>query len=535
MDAQALPRTQAPEDCYPALVARDARFDGLWFVGVTSTGIYCRPVCRVRTPKRENCLFFASAAQAEAANFRPCLKCRPELAPREDGPARWSVMDASRTLARQAAEWLDACDDPEASVEQLADRLGITSRHLRRIFAAEHGVTPLQYLQTRRLLLAKQLLTDTALPVAQVALAAGFGSVRRFNAAFAQHYRLQPGQLRREMPAAVSACGEPALRLAYRPPYAVEAMLQFLADRAIPGVEAVDLAARRIERSLRLQHRGEILQGRLTLSFDREQPLVLLSPCSALWNASAALIPLVRRWLDLDARPDAIDRRLGQLAEQEPGLRLPGCCDRFELAVRAVLGQQVTVAAARTLAGRLVARFGAPLPEDQCSPQVTRLFPRPDVLAGAEVSAIAELGIIRQRAEALIAIARAWPELAFARGEGPPQQALDGLVALPGIGPWTAHYMLMRGWSWPDIFPPGDIVLRRRLSPDAQQPLPSARISEQAAERFQPYRSYAVLRLWRQAALDGPARRRPAAAVPANPSADAPSPRARRHALPQER
>jgi AraC family transcriptional regulator of adaptative response / DNA-3-methyladenine glycosylase II len=190
------PGTLDADDCYPALLARDARFDGRWFVGVTSTGVYCRPICRVRTPKQENCRFFGSAAQAEARAFRPCLKCRPELAPRVNEVA-WSAMDASRTLARQAAAWLDACDDAEASVEQLADVIGVSSRHLRRIFMSEHGVTPLQYLQTRRLLLAKHLLTDSVMPVSEVAYAAGFASLRRFNAAFAAHYRLQPTALRK--------------------------------------------------------------------------------------------------------------------------------------------------------------------------------------------------------------------------------------------------------------------------------------------------------------------------------------------------
>ncbi|MBA4341816.1 MAG: adenosine deaminase [Methylibium sp.] len=487
-----------PDHCYPALVARDARFDGLWFVGVSSTGIYCRPICRVRTPKRENCSFYASAAQAEAAAYRPCLKCRPELAPRA-GQIAWSVMDASRTLARQAAQWLDACDDPEASVEQLADHLGITSRHLRRIFSAEQGVTPLQYLQTRRLLLAKQLLSDTTLPVAAVAHAAGFASLRRFNAAFVEHYRLQPTALRRAAPAMVAAGAETALRLAYRPPYAVTALLQFLADRAIPGIETVDRQALRIERSLRLQHRGQVLSGRIVVQFDANAPLLRLTPCTALWPASASLMPLLRRWLDLDAEPGLIDARLGALATNEPGLRLPGCVDRFELAVRAVLGQQVTVAAARTLAARLVQRFGEPLADGQATPEVHRLFPAPETLAAAALERIAELGIIRQRAQALIALATAWPSLRYAQGQGELAAARAELLALPGIGPWTADYMLMRGWSWPDAFPPGDIVLRRALSADPTRPLSPA-ATQAASAAYQPYRSYAVLRLWRAAA-----------------------------------
>jgi len=497
-----------PAQCYPALLARDARFDGHWFVGVTSTGIYCRPVCRVRTPKRENCRFYASAAQAEAAHFRPCMKCRPELAPRhaQSTALAWSVMDASRTLARQAARWLDDCGDEQASMEELAKHLGITSRHLRRIFVAEHGVAPLQYLQTRRLLLAKHLLSDTRLPITDVAHAAGFASLRRFNAAFIEHYRLQPGALRKQSSTgqaqADMASGSPTLgllRLAYRPPYAVEALLDFLAPRAVAGVERVDLQAARIERTLSLMHRGQRHSGWLSLGFDRSRHQACVSLSPTLWPAVASLLPLLRRWLDLDAEPARIDAALGALAAgDEPGLRLPGCLDRFELAVRAVLGQQITVAAARTLASRLVQRLGETLPGAPAG--VNLLFPTPERLARAEPGEIAELGIIRRRADSLIALAQAWPRLAYAQQRGTVSDALAELQGLPGIGPWTAHYMLMRGWSWPDAFPPGDVVLRKALSPDATQLLtPTA--CAQAAQAFQPYRSYAVLRLWRTAAL----------------------------------
>lgn len=490
------------EQCYPALLARDARFDGRWFVGVTSTGVYCRPICRVRTPKAENCRFFGTAAMAEAARFRPCLKCRPELAPRA-GRLAWSVMDASRTLALQAAAWLDQAEESAASMEQLASHLGITSRHLRRIFLAEHGVTPLQYLQTRRLLLAKQLLSETSMPIAEVAHHAGFGSLRRFNAAFAEQYRLQPSTLRRGQRLNLSACGEPRLALNYRPPFAVDALLQFLAARAIPGIEEVDFTERRISRSLRVRHQGQWLAGRVELQFDAQLPRVWLLPCSAVWPAVASLMPSLRRWLDLDAEPAAIDACLGELADAslggEAGMRLPGCVDRYELAVRAVLGQQVTVAAARTLASRFVERFGEPLPEGQATATVHRLFPSPARIAVVAVNEIAELGIIRRRAEALIALARAWPSSRFAAGLGTPAEALAELQALPGLGPWTAQYMLMRGWSWPDMFPEADVVLHKQLSPP-EAPLKPREV-QQAAEAFAPYRSYAVLQLWRRAAL----------------------------------
>ncbi|KQW43545.1 MULTISPECIES: DNA-3-methyladenine glycosylase 2 family protein [unclassified Roseateles] len=477
-----------PDAAYAALQAHDARFDGRLYVGVTSTGIYCRPVCRVRLPRRENCRFFSTAAQAEAERFRPCMKCRPELAPRA---LPWTTMDASRTLAAQAAAWLDACDDADASVEQLARHLGITSRHLRRIFQAEHGVSPLQYLQTRRLLLAKALLTDSALPVQDVAYAAGFASLRRFNAAFIEHYRLQPTALRRAGREGSGAAPTSRLRLGYREPYDVAGVLAFLAPRAIAGVEQVEAGA--VTRTLALTHAGQRHAGWLRVSFGKPGEVgVELSP--TLWPAAGSLLPLLRRWLDLDADPAAIAAALGEGAV--PGQRLPGCLDRFELTVRAVLGQQVTVAAARTLAGRFVERFGEALAErDQAPPGCSRFFPTPERIVAATRDEIAALGIIGRRADSLIALAGAWPTLAFARREGSAEAAAEALTAIPGIGPWTAGYMLMRGWSWPDAFPPGDVVLRKALSGDGALLSPKAYLA--AAERYRPFRSYAVLHLWR--------------------------------------
>jgi len=480
-----------PHDAaYAALQAHDARFDGRLYVGVTSTGIYCRPVCRVRLPRRENCRFFSTAAQAEAERFRPCMKCRPELAPRA---MPWTTMDASRTLAQQAAAWLDSCDDAEASVEDLARHLGITSRHLRRIFQAEHGVSPLQYLQTRRLLLAKALLTDSTLPVQEVAYAAGFGSLRRFNAAFVEHYRLQPTAFRRVGKEGGGTTPMSRLRLSYREPYDVAGVLAFLAPRAIAGVEKVEDGA--VTRSLALTHAGQRHAGWLRVCFERAgEVAVELSP--TMWPAVGSLLPLLRRWLDLDAEPEAIAAALGE--GSVPGQRLPGCVDRFELTVRAVLGQQVTVAAARTLAGRFVERFGEPLAESDSAPQgCQRLFPTPERMAAATRDDIASLGIIGRRADSLIALAQAWPTLAFARREGTPEAAAEALTQIPGIGPWTAGYMLMRGWSWPDAFPPGDVVLRKALSAGGPPVSPKAYL--EAAERYRPYRSYAVLHLWRHA------------------------------------
>ena len=475
---------------YQALTARDARFDGLWFVGVTSTRIYCRPICRVRTPKRENCRFFDTPAQAEAAAFRPCLKCRPEIAPGRD--VRWTVMDASRTLAVQAAGELDqhAASGDTPSLAALAQRLGVSDRHLRRIFATEHGVTPLQYLQTRRLLLAKQLLTDTHLPMSQVALTSGFKSLRRFNAAFSDNYRMSPSRLRGD-----AAQDEPhgdgavMVTLSYRAPYDVDALLRFIALRAIPSVEAVE--GRTVRRSLRAATVADSA-GWLEARFLPQAARVQLRFAPHWAGASGRIVGAVRQWLDLDAAPHTIDAALADLPGA-PGLRLPGSLDAFELAVRAILGQQVTVAAARTLARRVVERFGEAVATPWAG--IDKSFPAPATLAGAPTERIAELGIIRTRANAIIALAQAWPTLAaLLRGHGSPESLIAQLCALPGIGPWTAHYIAMRALGWPDAFPPHDVALlkamKQRFDTDSQRDV------EHRASAWRPWRAYAVLRLW---------------------------------------
>lgn len=483
---------------YQVFKARDARFDGRLFVGVTSTGIYCRPVCRVRTPRKENCRFFSSPAQAEAEAFRPCMKCRPEMAP---GPGlAWTVMDASRTLARQAAQWLDShlCSDDESdtpSMAALADHLGVSDRHLRRIFAAEHGVTPLQYLQTRRLLLAKQLLTDTHLPVAQVALASGFRSLRRFNAAFADNYRMSPTRLRQDADEQQAPQADQALSvsLGHRAPYDTAAMLRFLSLRAIPNVEHVEgLCVRRSLRAGALAPVAGWLQAEFVPETEARAPQVRLQFAPSLAPHSARVVAGVRRWLDLDASPDTIDTALVDLPGA-PGLRLPGCVDSFEMVVRAVLGQQVTVAAARTLARRFADRFGEPLATPW--PEITHTFPSPETIAAAQVEQIAELGIIRARAGAILALAQAWPEASrHLRETREPQALIEMLRQLPGIGPWTAHYIAMRALSWPDAFPPNDVAVLNAMKPLFGTTTP--REAEALAERWRPWRAYAVLRLW---------------------------------------
>ena len=475
--------------CYRAVAAHDARFDGAFFIGVTSTGIYCRPVCRVKTPRRENCRFFAHASQAEGAGFRPCLRCRPELAPQT---LAWSAQDASALLAQHAARLLDSPDawgDEVPSVAGLAARLGVSDRHLRRVFEAELGVSPMDWLQTRRLLAAKQLLADTRLPVAQVALAAGFASLRRFNAAFAAQYRMSPTALRRDGSEAKPGDGI-AVTLGYRPPYDAREMLQFLQQRGLVGVEQIDVAAHTVARTLRLD---DDTRGWIACRFEPEQHRVQVRVAESLAPQLPRVIARVRAWLDLDADPAAIHAVLGADFPALAGLRVPGTLDGFELAVRAVLGQQVTVAAARTLTTRLVERFGTPLatPIDG----LTRLFPSPAALAAASGDELGQLGLVRQRQAAIHALAQAVSSGQIRLHAGADVAAtMDALKALPGIGAWTADYIALRALRWPDAFPAGDVALQKALSPDGQRL--TARAAEGRAERWRPWRAYAVIRAW---------------------------------------
>jgi AraC family transcriptional regulator of adaptative response / DNA-3-methyladenine glycosylase II len=478
--------------CYLAMKAHDARFDGSFFTGVTSTGVYCRPVCRVKLPRRENCRFFRHAAQAEAAGFRPCLRCRPELAPRA---ASWSTEDASRILALQAARLIDepdAWDEDGPGAARIAARLGVSDRHLRRIFETQFGVSPLQYLQTRRLLAAKQLIADTRLPMTQVALASGFASVRRFNAAFVTHYGLNPSALRRAGPVGDGREGEAVnVRLGFRPPYDAAAMLGFFARRALGGVESITDTggAPQLARTLRVVQGEHVHAGWLQLRFDADREQLLLRVGDSLAAVLPIVISRVRAMLDLDAEPMAINGALHAAFPHGDGLRVPGTVDGFELAVRAVLGQQITVAGARTMGRRLVQAFGAPVATPVAG--LDRLFPTPAAIAAASGDALGQLGIVRQRQAALSALAREVQagRLALHAGADVPA-TLAALQALPGIGDWTAQYIAMRALRWPDAFPAGDVALQKALR------VSSARAATEASQAWRPWRSYAVLRAW---------------------------------------
>lgn len=468
----------APDDCYRALAARDPRFDGFFFTGVTSTGVFCRPICPARTPRRERCRFFTLAAEASRAGFRPCLRCRPELAP------GLAPVDAAPRLVQRALARVEAGALNEGSVEGLARGLGVSGRHLRRAMERELGLPPVELAQTRRLLLAKQLLTETALPMVDVAFAAGFRSVRRFNALFRARCRLEPTALRRSAGEAPGAALR--LRLAYRPPLAWEPLLGFLAARAVPGVEAVEEG--RYLRTVALQGRrgwvraGPPARGALPVELAPEL-LPVLQP----------LLARLRALFDLDAHPQAVADALGhdealrvRLAKV-PGLRVPGALDGFELAVRALLGQQVSVRAATTLAGRLAGALGEPVVTP--FPALARAFPSARTLARARPEALSALGILPARARALVGLAHEVEAGLLLEPSVDVAASLARLEALPGVGPWTSHYVAMRALRWPDAFPHGDLALRKALGLDAR-----ALLARSAAWR--PWRAYAALALW---------------------------------------
>jgi AraC family transcriptional regulator of adaptative response / DNA-3-methyladenine glycosylase II len=484
--------------CYRALVTRDTRFDGKFFTGVKTTGIYCRPICPARTPKRQSVTFFPTAAAAQEAGFRPCLRCRPETAP--DTPA-WRGTSSTVSRGLRLIE-LGALDDGD--VEQLAERLGVGARHLRRLFRQHLGASPVSVAQTRRVLLAKQLLHESPLSVTDVAMASGFRSVRRFNETFRQLFGCPPSALRRVYRTGDhrGPSGEVTVLLRYRPPYDWTATLNYLQARAIPGIELV--SDDRYSRTIEIDGtRGMISVAQA--AGNALQAQIRFSKLSAL----PAIIARLRRLFDLAADPQAInahlrrDRTLSPLVGVRPGLRVPGAWDGFELAVRAVLGQQITVAAATTLAGRLVAEVGEPVEEAPDIEGLTHIFPPARKIASAELE---KLGIPGRRASALrsLAATMAADPLLLSAERGL-EQAAARMCSLPGIGEWTAQYIAMREIHEPDAFPAADVGLLRAMKQLSGSPV-TARSLLARAEPWRPWRAYAAHHLW--ASLHTPLRAR---------------------------
>jgi len=493
--------------CYVAVSARDARFDGRFYTAVTSTGIYCRPICPARTPARKNVRFYRHAATAEAAGFRPCRRCRPELSPGDPG---W---DVRADLVGRALRLIDDGLADERGVAGLAQRLHVTERHLLRLFVAELGTGPLAVARTRRLLLAKQLLTETPLPITDVAFAAGFGSVRQFNAAMKESYGFAPGELRKAAGPPASSRTAPAittgltLRLTYRRPYDAQAVLGFLAARAIPGVETATWSAPADGGAAQVTGFSRAVPGgRITLTPADDH--IRLTVRTGDTRHLARIVARCRRLLDLDADPGAITAILGStdlapLVGEHPGLRVPGAFDGFELAVRAVVGQQISVAGARTLLGRIVVRAGSPAVPDavpdtgpgtvpgaepDTAPDAVPalLFPTAERLADADLT---DLGLTNRGIATLKSLARAViDEDVDLDGAEDPADTVARLLEIPGIGPWTTGYIALRALGDPDAWPEGDLGLTRAMT--------RLRIPAGQIERWRPWRAYAAVHLW---------------------------------------
>ncbi|MDB4961734.1 MAG: DNA-3-methyladenine glycosylase [Myxococcales bacterium] len=489
---------------YDALITRDPRFDGVFFVGVSTTGIYCRPICPARTPGRTRCSFYATPVQAEAAGYRACFRCRPELAP---GSTDTGSVDAIDTLVMRMTQRIAEGALNDGSVDDLAAELGVTARHLRRASEAKLGVAPIELALSRRLALAKQLIQDTALPITQVAFAAGFRSVRRFNAAFGQRMGSAPTKLRRSEVARTGDGQMLTLRLDYRAPYDWAQVVGFLRLRAIPGVELVTTATYR-----RIVH-IEGVCGTIQVQPWAERSALRLDLAPTLIAVLMPLVARVRRLFDLDARPDAIHRVLSRepvlraLVARKPGLRVPGAIDPFEASMRALLGQQVSVAAATTFAGRFAAAFGTPvrrggpgpattLGADADSDALVLRFPTAAEIARRTPAEIAKIGLPAARAFALHSLATAITTGTI-RLEGviDLDRFVADMIELPGIGPWTAHYLAMRALHVPDAFPAADLGVKKALGGTPRE-------AEARAEAWRPFRSYAVMHLW--TSLGGP-------------------------------
>lgn len=474
---------------YAALTSRDARFDGIFFVGVTSTGIYCRPICPAKPPKAENCRFFATAEAAEKQAFRPCLRCRPELA-----PGNAPIDDAQRIAYLLTHRIEEGLVDDGASLEEIAAQFKLSSRQLRRIVQKELGVSPIELLQTRRLLLAKQLLTETKLSITKIAFASGFSSLRRFNDVFSKHYKMPPTRLRKKAVTedlTTIITDTTILQLTYRAPYDWQSILEFLAARTIKEVEYITNTS-----YLRTVQLGKY-KGWIKVSQAPKKPALLVEFTHSLLPVLPALLGRLRNLFDLNARPDLIaahlmkDKQLKKSLQKNSGLRVPGAFDGFEMAVRAILGQQITVKAATTIACRFAQTFGNKIKTPFA--ELSRLSPLPERIAKATVDDIAKLGIISARAKSIIALAQAYVsgELQLEAGTNP-DITIQKLVTLPGIGQWTAHYIAMRALRWPDAFPKEDIAVRNNLGGV------SATAAETMSQAWRPWRSYAVMHIWQK-------------------------------------
>jgi AraC family transcriptional regulator of adaptative response / DNA-3-methyladenine glycosylase II len=483
------------DSCYKVLLARDRRFDGLFFVGVSTTGIYCRPICPARTPGRDRVTFFRHAAEAEQAGYRACFRCRPEVAP---GNSTTASTDATSRLVREGLSKIAQGYLNEHFLEDLAENLGVSSRHLRRSIEAEVGVSPVMLAQTRRLALAKQLLHDTNLPMTEIAHASGFASVRRFNALVQSRFGRSPTSVRRAHGASGKG-GTFALRLDYRPPFDWQHLLEFLGDRAMFGIERVE--GETYFRTVPIGNGA----AEISVTNDAVRSRIVAEIPVQLAPLAMDLSNRLRRLFDLDARPDVIEKELGRdkwlgpIVKKQRGTRLPGAFDPFEIAIRSVLGQQVTVAGATTLAKRVVEKFGREVSiGEHGKSRIARIFPSAETMANASLADVRAIGMPEARAKTVLAIARkiADGDLVLTAGADP-EVAIASMTDIAGVGNFTSHVVAMRALRYVDAFPSSDLGVRKALASK------NARELEGRAEAWRPWRAYAVIHLWRNAHANG--------------------------------
>ncbi|MDR3257986.1 MAG: helix-turn-helix domain-containing protein [Fusobacteriaceae bacterium] len=475
--------------CYSAFKSHDTRFDGKFFIACKTTGIYCRPICRVRMPKEENCNYFISAAAAEAAGYRPCLKCRPELAP------HYHKLNDANNLAHRAAMIMEKDYLFDSNIEEVAKQLDITARHLRRVFFDEFGVTPIQYLHTHRLLLAKNLITDTNLSISDIAMNVGFGSIRRFNDSFKKSYNLSPTHIRHMNEYKHVNSQNIMILISVIPPYDWDSIISFLTDRLITGVEMV--TDNKYYRTVSIKLGDKKYNGWVSVEYLHDKNSLLITIENKLMPVLSNIIYGIRSLFDTNSDPIEIYEKLESMNNVKEGLckigvRLPGSFDPFEMAIRAILGQQITIKAAKTLAMRVVQSFG----ESISTPFEGLKYAFPDAekiysLGEDAQNQLGPLGIVRSRSRAIYALAESLVKgnISFFNYIHP-EKELNKLLLLPGIGPWTASYIGMRAFNWPDAFPHADYGVKKVFSDKNEKEL------KELAENWRPWRSYATINIW---------------------------------------
>lgn len=496
---------QSHQEYYQAILANDKRFDGVFFVAVKSTGIYCRPICKVKAPLLKNCTFYKSAPLAESHGYRPCLRCRPELAP------GYSEFEQDSEIVKLTIQSFEQLNFGPQAVKKCASMIGISSRHLSRVFKEKLGVSPMDYIMTKRLLMAKRLLTDTHLKITDIALASGFGSLSRFNTAFKKHYTLTPSAMRKSSFASSNTEGI-MIQLTYRGDYPIDKVLHFLKHRAIKGVEHV--AGHVYMRSIKITHDKTSYKGWLHITFDPNHQKVLCLISESLLMVLHIVVAKIKRVFDLDFDPSLLPDGI------DPATRIPGSFDAFEMSTRAILGQQITVKAAHTIAGRVATCLGEPIKTPWA--EINTLFPDPSVfvaLGDEAQNTLGTLGVIKTRTRAIQALATEIVEgrVSFEHVHDVNKLKND-LMAIKGIGQWTADYLTMRALSWPDIFLQGDVGVRHALQNQlvdedghlvynldkvTSKQMTKITLQKQfekyalkEAEIFSPWRSYYTFALW---------------------------------------